>query len=96
LSGGNSQNDGDYPLNPAATHRHAARAPMNAKPRTLTAAKAAKAAAAASNAVIAQLKSTAISLTSVLPVHGYNDEHGYWWGRDEDTDFRISRYWIEA
>lgn len=33
-------------------------------------------------------------VAKVFARHGYNEEHGYWWGREND-DTQISRFTIE-
>ena len=34
-------------------------------------------------------------VAKVFQLHGYNEEHGYWWGRQDD-DTQISRFTIES
>ncbi len=33
-------------------------------------------------------------VAKVFAVHGYNEEHGYWWGRQDD-DNQVSRFTVE-
>ncbi len=33
-------------------------------------------------------------VAKVFAVHGYNEEHGYWWAR-QDNDNQVSRFTIE-
>ncbi|HRQ25809.1 hypothetical protein [Hyphomicrobium sp.] len=33
-------------------------------------------------------------LQGIFPRHGYNEEKHYWWGRNEDSEFRINRWFI--
>ena len=36
-----------------------------------------------------------MTLLHAYQITGFNDEHGYWWGRNNDADYRIERFWIE-
>ena len=33
-------------------------------------------------------------VAKVFSLHGYNEEHGYWWGRQDD-DNQVSRFTVE-
>ena len=33
-------------------------------------------------------------VAKVYPLHGYNEEHGYWWGR-HDGDDQVNRFTVE-
>ncbi len=33
-------------------------------------------------------------VAKVFALHGYNEEHGYWWGRQDD-DNQVSRFTVE-
>ena len=33
-------------------------------------------------------------VAKVFALHGYNEEHGYWWGRQDD-DNQVSRFIVE-